>query len=495
MANDSAVVVVILFVLVFAGVFIVLGVSSVSQRAEAPSGAYSYLVNESIVSGTKYYYAYNPNARLVYGGPKNIGGATGTNFSAVFQSSADSLKCGAIVFSPQIFNMTHGVHSYPCISLTGVARTGDFQTQPNSTLISDTDCARPAITLKVNPTYSGFKVFPSIAGLTITSNGACASTQDGIYDNETNGAILDITLSYDAIFAMGGNCINLGTTNAHTWIDNMYLEDCHQNGITGKGNIFLSNSYIFGNSLYGVYHVTGSGLNSFHNYFLDNVEGAVFCANINNQCMSQDDTMQNNGGPSYAQFSVATSNSPTANPTVIQGDVFTDSRTSGAALAQINFEATLVNAMVEGNYFYSSPSDPVTCFKFLTGGYIAGGSLGNVLITGNQSPNNCNSLVGKVGGNFLIGGTSATTTHYIGAFEGNSTTPIASQTYTAANTNQLITCSGGTSVSITIIDPKGNTIETLGACPTTLIDLPVGWSINFGTFLVAPTVTDWVKSI
>lgn len=454
----------------------------------------TYLINSQTISGTTYYYSYNSNSVLAFGGINNLnlGVDVGSNFSAVIQHSINALTCGNISLAPQIFNMTHGINLYPCVSITGLARTGDFQTQPNSTTISDTDCTRAAITVEVSTLHTSFQVFPSVSGITISANGSCASTQDGIFINEANGAILDFTMSYDSIFALGGNCINAGTTNAHFWIDNVYLEDCHQNGITGKGNIFISNSYIFGNSLYGVSHITGSGFNSFHNFYLNNVQSAIFCANINNQCNSQDDIIQNNGGASFAQFSVATSNNPTANPTVISGDTFTDSRTSSNAVEQINFEATLENANVEGNYFWSAKNVP--CFKFLAGSYITGGALANVLITGNQG--SCNNIVGNVSGNFLIGGTSASITHFIGAFGMNSTTVIKSQNYFAANTNLYIACGGGTGVVISIIDPLGNIFSTYPAgCPTQSIELPVGYKINFGAFSVAPTVNVLVKNI
>lgn len=468
-----------------------------SQKiVQTVSQQYTYLLTTQTISGTKYYYSWNSNSVLAFGGTGNInlGIDVGSNFSAVIQNTINSQrgKCGVIALAPQIFNATHGFTMYTCMGLVGLAGNGDFSIEPNTTLIASTDCTRPVITIEVDPLHTNFVVFPALSGLSLVGKGVCATTQDGIFITNVNGVILDAYMSYVRIFGMGGNCLNLSTTNMKLWLDNMYFEDCNQNGITGQANIFLSSSYIFGNALYGINHISGGLLNSFHDWFLQDVQGALFCANVNNQCNSQDDTVQNNGGTSFAQMTLSTSANPTANPIVIQGDTFTDSRTSGQAFAQIRMGATQVLASIESNYFWSAKN--VNCFSFVGGGFISGGSLANVIISGNQGV--CNNVVGNISGNFLIGGTSATTTHFIGAFGMNSTTIIKSQNYVAANTNLYIACSGGTGVIISIIDPLGNIFSTYPTgCPTQAIELPIGYKINFGGFSVIPTVNVLVKSI
>lgn len=494
---------IILAYIIVGGMFVPAVYSSISSNPTAIISPYSCEKGTSYViakdnSATPNYYAISsggtssiPCGTTVYGGNTNLGGATGTNFSAVIQSAINSLQCGSIRLAPQIFNATHGFKLYPCDSLIGMARTGDFGIEPNTTTIFSTDCAHPVITEVVSPSHTNYQVFSEIYGITISATGLCAATQDGIMISNANGAILDTTITDVSIFAMGGNCIN-SNTGVHTWLNMVYLEDCHQNGliIGASTGVFMSNSYIFGNSLYGVYDISGGLFQSAHDWYINNAQGALFCANVANNCMLQSGTLQNNGGTSFAQITLSTSASVSANPILIENDAFTDSRGANFAFAAIRMGATQVNAMIENNYFYSLGGAP--CFSWVGGGFVASGSLGNVELISNHGANGCTP--GKVTGNFLIGGTSATTIHYIGAFGMNGTTPIASQKYVAANTNYLITCSGGTSVNISVIDPSANSIETIGVCPSTAIELPMGFAINFGAFAVAPTVVVYSMS-
>src|SRR5207249_3036906 len=71
---------------------------------------------------------------------------------------------------------------------------------------------------------------------------------------------------------------------------------------------------------------------------------------------------------------------------------------------------------------------------------------------------------------------------------GTASTPSASTQYRISGMDVFITSTGGTSVSITILDNKGNTIAS-GLTTLTAQFLPVGYQINFGAFSPAPTVT------
>ena len=66
--------------------------------------------------------------------------------------------------------------------------------------------------------------------------------------------------------------------------------------------------------------------------------------------------------------------------------------------------------------------------------------------------------------------------------------PVASTSYRVEVCDQIITSSGGTSVSITIKDAAGNTLLS-GATTLTNYYLAAGWSIDFGAFTAAPTTT------
>ena len=66
--------------------------------------------------------------------------------------------------------------------------------------------------------------------------------------------------------------------------------------------------------------------------------------------------------------------------------------------------------------------------------------------------------------------------------------PVASTSYRVEVCDQIITSTGGTAVSITIKDAAGNTLLS-AATTLTNYHLAAGWSIDFGAFTAAPTVT------
>ena len=66
--------------------------------------------------------------------------------------------------------------------------------------------------------------------------------------------------------------------------------------------------------------------------------------------------------------------------------------------------------------------------------------------------------------------------------------PVASTQYRVEVCDQIITSTGGTSVSITVTDAAGNTVLS-SASSLTNYYLAAGWSIDFGAFTAAPTVT------
>ena len=66
--------------------------------------------------------------------------------------------------------------------------------------------------------------------------------------------------------------------------------------------------------------------------------------------------------------------------------------------------------------------------------------------------------------------------------------PVASTSYVVEVCDQIITSTGGTSISITVKDAAGNTLLS-GATTLTNYYLAAGWSIDFGAFTAAPTTT------
>lgn len=76
---------------------------------------------------------------------------------------------------------------------------------------------------------------------------------------------------------------------------------------------------------------------------------------------------------------------------------------------------------------------------------------------------------------------------FTGTINPSSRSPSASTDY-RANADILVTCSGGTGVSISILDDFGNTIVS-GLTSLEMQKLNVGMHINFGAFTAAPTVS------
>jgi hypothetical protein len=72
---------------------------------------------------------------------------------------------------------------------------------------------------------------------------------------------------------------------------------------------------------------------------------------------------------------------------------------------------------------------------------------------------------------------------------GSAAAPTHSTAYTVWWYDVLITSTGGTGVSISIIDPvTGNNVAS-GLTALNSFYLPVGYKINWGAFTAAPTVT------
>jgi hypothetical protein len=73
-------------------------------------------------------------------------------------------------------------------------------------------------------------------------------------------------------------------------------------------------------------------------------------------------------------------------------------------------------------------------------------------------------------------------------FKGSAAAPTASTEYRVCGGKFLVNSTGGTGVSITIKDESGNTVAS-GLTTLTQMLLPNRYTINFGAFSAAPTVT------
>ena len=141
----------------------------------------------------------------------------------------------------------------------------------------------------------------------------------------------------------------------------------------------------------------------------------------------------------------------------------------------------VTNSVISNNTLIGMGTNPIP--------YVAGFGTGNH-ISGNYAPGSSSGSLplgiainpfGKFPNPF--NNTNATV-----GVSGNTGSPSANATYTAQGPDMLITSTGGIGVSITIRDPYGNTVLS-GASTLTAQRLPFGYTINFGPFTTAPTVT------
>lgn len=117
--------------LIFAAIFLVVllagstafafsqgDIASLGAKPSDPVEPYDFIVNSSLINGTIYYYAFGNTGRLDYGGPLNIGSATGTCANCVINAALAGLPdYGGIVFMQTGFY----VISAPLVMKSGAA--------------------------------------------------------------------------------------------------------------------------------------------------------------------------------------------------------------------------------------------------------------------------------------------------------------------------------------------------------------------------------------
>jgi parallel beta-helix repeat protein len=80
-------------------------------------------------------------------------------------------------------------------------------------------------------------------------------------------------------------------------------------------------------------------------------------------------------------------------------------------------------------------------------------------------------------------------TYTFGGYEGTAAGPtVANQDYICRQIDCIVDITGGTGVNVTLKDPSGNVISTIGATPIHALWVPARFILNFGNFSVAPTV-------
>lgn len=176
-------------------------------------------------------------------------------------------------------------------------------------------------------------------------------------------------------------------------------------------------------------------------------------------------TVSNNWFESITNYSLVIGKR-TANPAFSQANV----------IMQNNFGSA--NGLIDNAWFTMVHDN-----NFNTGNPV---TIGNVSVYSNFYNNN-GYYPGRISSPFgTVGWYSIA---YVGLCGANCTAaPAASTAYSAQGMNLYVTSSGGTGISITIKNFHGTTVYS-GVATITNFYLPNGYSINFGAFSGAPTVT------
>jgi hypothetical protein len=403
----------------------------------------------------------------------------GTDSVTVFQNAINALQGGAgggIQFRGQFTFSSGGITTYPGIALCGVGPGASF-TPLGSTIKSTYN--GPVITVEMDATNNR-QSFPYFYGFNIigTVDGTCPN-QDLFSLVDTPGTLLDMYMDHVMVFWAGRHGLNHNSV-CKSWISNCYFEDCGKSGVGDGINqtlgwVNLIHSYVHGNQGRGIFSSgSASGLRVRSCDLNSNVGSAIFTQALTNDFLVVSNRFSDNGSSSAPQINVRTWNmmSSTSAGMAIVGNVFQEDRAGTARCsAFIQTGGSPINArgLIEGNAFIGTTNGgtPVVIAPASTG-------TNKLIIKNNQG---LNDTWGGVATPF------ATSTVGI---EGSSAAPSASTAYTVSGTDLYVAASGGTGVSITIKDPAGNTLQSGLATYAGIV--PVGYSINFGAFSVAPTL-------
>lgn len=445
---------------------VVWGTSGGSQPMWLPASALGGAGNSPALAATKGVIPSND--------------LTGATDAANIQAAINSLRGvgGVVQLYGQNFYTNTTIVTYPGVALQSIGGPLGVGNPVYGfgNLIGVAALNAPIIEIQVDASNPSWLSFPVVSNLTILGT-AGNTAQDGILISDSGGTVLDVYLQNVGIFAVGGNGINQ-TSAAKTWIDRCYLEHCGQNGARfAAGTQRVTQSYIFGNSLFGIDATSAGYFLIAHNLFGQNGQsgtanavGAIKAgSNGSGGQISANDLFDN--GTSTGQAVRVTTLTGSAQ-VVIASNNFKDSR---GASAVPNFVLTsdsgAVNAQVGGNSFVGQTGKAVRV-RF----------------------DNANENVRIASDNIGLNPYGAitnpiSTTHNTLGIVGATATPVASTDYTISQVDQWVVVTGGTGVAITIKDPGGNTLQSGLATFSGL--LPQGFKINFGAFTVAPTVASY----
>lgn len=382
----------------------------------------------------------------------------------MIQAAINSLRpTGGAVGLEGSFTVKTPITTYPGIALVGqgplaafTARSATIKSQVNGSTIIAT----------VDPTF-GLQSFPYFANFTI--EGLIADgAQNGIEFNDSGGSLLDAYMDNVLIFQCGqhGLLVNSGLK---LWVNGLYSEDNGGAGIRQQlGSMRLVNSYIFGNTGFGVDTTSAAGAILSANRIESNAAGGLQVWSNGNGVIVDGNQFANNGGGAVPAITIKDTHATNA-AFICSGNYFFDSRGAGACNNFIQHTgANTVDGSIIGNKFV---------------GQVAG----NPAIKVFALVGNALSIKGNTGFNDVLGvlATPFQTAQLRLGIEGTAAAPAASSNYVVGSTDLYCVFAGGTGVSITITAPNGTVLQS-GLASFAGV-LPVGYQINFGAFTVAPT--------
>lgn len=406
-----------------------------------------------------------------YAGDAGLSTLTGADPADVFQNAINALAVqnggtgGAIHFKKRHV-WDKQVTLYPGISLIGDGPNGNKQTQMTGSQIASTV---NGTTLLITGLNSSNRYFPFLSNFEMYGVDADTSQDLIVLDNSGGDVIYDCFLDHVTLFDAGryGIYMPATATNVKLWLDGCYLESCQSDGVRILGGHFaMVNSYIFGQVGYGVYcDSTNSDVFIQNNRIWSNSTGGIFSPHTS-QAIITGNSFDLNGSNTSATPQIMLKNTPFL---VLNDNMFSDSRGASACLYHVRLAqgGGIGVGSVVGNTFGLGGQTQKIYKDYVLAD--------KVIIADNPG---YNDSYGKIASPF---GTA-----HIGMEGAGAAAPTASTDYRVVGAPLFCVFSAGTGVSITIKDAAANTVTS--GLTTYTGPLPVGYTINFGAFSVAPTV-------
>lgn len=451
MSNTTTAVLGFLFIvmLIFAG----LAFTSIQNGGKITPVPCTYEIQTQTISSVQYYYSYNCQTNsLLYGGPSNAGGVTGTSADSVLQTTINQCPTGIFV--------TNAVGCRIYIT------DGDYYLMTRITIHAQ------------NTWLIGNSQF----GTELDWNNAANSLKYYLYSNGQSGShIQSLSMKGDPS-ATDTNGIGIYLTNSTQFFS---IEDVYQTQMATIGLLMQTATSATGIAYGYVSNFQSVGQSSATDY------ACIMFASTGTGFINGVDFYTVHCSGWFEGIAMATIGAFTVNSNIANDRLFSVSVESSTRGLGIN-DASASDNYLEMHYDVGTVTTPEQIIKSgintisETPGFYTIGLSASLDETGSIHRIGYTS-VGKITNPFE---NSFSDVGLAGASGTPAAGPTTLVTYTV-NFPIAISCSGGTVTAITIKDPAGNTYASGTTCVSLLaapVVVPVGYSIEF-TFAVAPTVS------